>query len=415
MRVSRPTRPRRVSPAWCALALVAGLALPVGPAHAQESFFSLQFLGVREETSDARARAMGVLGVGLEDPKTAATLNPANFGLLERMTLSVVAGASVHTARDGTLEDQRSDATFPHIRAALPLPGRLVFSIGFVGLRNYRSEFVLPRQSVGPYTYHDNFDRSGSLYQVPLGLSRSITSRVHVGATVDFILGTVDEAWTVNSDSLLALRTRRRDGMNGTSVTLGALVDPLEWLRLGVAWSPSATLDVETRTTIEDGRIAGTPLRDDRTLSSARYPATFRGGASAQWGKKLVLTGDYLYRDWKDWDGRLYGAEAATAESRVGGGLEIYPHRSPRWRRFGYRVGVSHETWPYKLGGADITQTTVHFGSGFELRGGAGRLDVAIERSWIGDLAINGYEESRWAFVFSVSGQETWRRKSPRK
>jgi len=395
---------------------VAGLAAWVAPVRAQESFFSLQFLGISEETSDARARAMGVLGVGLGDTQTAATLNPASFGLLDRMTLSLVAGASVHTARDATLENQRTDATFPHIRAALPLPGRLVFSIGFVGLRNYRSEFVLPRQSVGPYTYRDNFDRSGTLYTVPLGLSRIVTSRLWVGATADFVLGTVDEAWTTNGDSLLALRTRRRDGMNGTSVSLGALVDPPRWLRLGVSWSSPSTLDVESRTTIEDARVggAGAPLRDDTALLTARYPGTFRGGASAHFGKKLVLTGDYLYRDWKDWDGRLYAAAATTTESRVGGGFEIYPHRSPRWRKFGYRFGVSQETWPYKLGGADITQTTIHFGSGFQLRGGAGRLDMAVERSWIGDLATNGYEENRWAFVFSVTGQETWRRKSPR-
>lgn len=417
--MSGPTRQR---PAWAlhrlglAWALVALGLLRAVPAGAQESALSLNFLGIREETSDGRARGLGVLGVGLGDSLTAASLNPGSFALLKRMSLTVVGTASVHTANDGTIEHDRSDATFPHLRAALPLPGDFVFSIGFVGLRNYRSEFVLPAESVGPYGYRDAFKREGSLYEVPVGIARSVHDRVHLGLSLDFLLGTVNDAWTTSGDSLLSLRTRRRDGMNGTTVTLGVVADAARWLRLGVAWSPAVDLDVETTTTIEDGRVGGTTtaLRTDVTRSTARYPATFRGGATARLGRRALVTADYLHRDWSDWNGRLYGADATTTEWRLGGGFEVRPHRSARWNRLTYRVGASHGTWAHQLGGNDISETTIHFGPGWGLVGGYGRLDAAIEYTQIGDLGKNGYEESRWSFVLSVSGQETWRRKSPR-
>jgi hypothetical protein len=43
-----------------------------------------------------------------------------------------------------------------------------------------------------------------------------------------------------------------------------------------------------------------------------------------------------------------------------------------------------------------------------------GRLDLALEHAWIGDLERNGLQERSFRVVVSISGQEEWKRKSPR-
>jgi len=399
-----------------ARALFFGLLLLASPAAAQESLFSLQFLGINEETGDMRARAMGSLGIALDDSTTAATLNPGSLGALRYMTISIVGGAGFRTARDATKEIDRNESIFPHTRFALPIAKKVVLSVGFLGLRNYRSSFVLPTQESGGFSYLRAFERKGSLYTIPVGVSGRLGKRLHVGATLDFLLGTVDEAWSTAGDSLVSLRTRRRDGFGGATVTLGAVGSPLPGLRLGATWTPSVVLDRKTTTTIEDTRLntGVAPVRTSVENGETRFPATYRAGAALDLGRPLTLTGDLSYRDWGTYDGRLYGAESVGVESRYGGGIEFRPRPNAWYGGLTYRAGASWSQWPQQVGGAALEQTAIDFGAGFDLKDGFGSLDFTVEYARIGSLASNGFEENRWTFLVSLSGQEMWRRRSPR-
>jgi hypothetical protein len=393
--------------------LVAGAATRAG---AQESIFSLHFLGISEETGDVRARSQGILGIALPETQSAVVLNPAAHAWLSRMTLSVMGLAGQRTSEDAARQDTQGLARFPHARFALPLPGDVVLSAGFLGLRNFRSEFQLPARSVTGLPYQQSFERGGTLYTMPVGLARAIGSRVQLGVTLDFVLGTVDEAWTTSGDSLVALRTRRRDTFSGRSATVGAVVRPWPALRIGATVSPSVKIDRSARTTIEDARIASgdNALRDTTVLSEVRFPATWRAGASFDVGSHWTVAADALRRDWADYDGRLYEAEGVGLESRVGGGVEFRPQRPQWWGRLAYRAGVSRTTWPQRVGGQRLRETTVHVGTGFDLKGGFGRLDLGFEYGRAGSLASNGHHENSWRFLLGLSGQETWRRRSPR-
>jgi len=298
---------------------------------------------------------------------------------------------------------------------ALPISRTLVFSAGAMALRNYRSGFALPPSQVAGVSYHYEFQREGSLYEFPIGLAAAVSSRLHVGATLDVLLGTVEESWGVKSDSLVAFRTRRRDGFDGLGVTLGAIAKPIAPLRLGVSWSPPVRLDLAARTTLEDARLGTvSTLRDTTVTSTVGLPGAIRLGAAAEIGPAWLATADWLYRDWEGFDGRLYGAESLGSESRLGGGLEYHPRGTGTSALLAYRLGLSRSTWPQRLGGEPVHETTVHAGTGFRLPGDKGRLDVALEYTRAGDVGTNGYEESRWSLWVGLNGQEIWRRKSPR-
>jgi hypothetical protein len=410
-------RRRIVSCAVAVLAAVCAQQLRVPRAAAQESFFSAQFVGIAEETGDVRARGLGVLGIGMRETQTAITLNPASHAALDRMTLSVMGLAGQRTSVDSRAEDQQGMARFPHARFALPIPGPLVASIGFVGLRNFRSSFVLPPDNFSGIGFVQSFERSGTLYTVPIGLAGSVGSWLQLGATLDLVFGTSDESWTTQGDSIMALRTRRRDTFSGNSATFGVLVRPWPALRVGLTASPSIGLDVSTHETVENARpgSTGVPWRDTSSLRTVDSPSTLRAGASFDISKHWMVVADGLRRDWSVYDGRLYGAEGAGLESRVGGGIEYRPARPVTWwGRMSYRAGVSRTTWPQRLGGNRLRENAVHVGAGFDLRGGHGRLDLGFEYGRTGSLETNGYRESSWRFLLGFSGQESWRRRSPR-
>lgn len=402
-----PARVARLAVLLTASVLALLLASPVA---AQESVFGLQFLGTSEETADARARALGVLGIGLEEPRSAITQNPASLAQLDFMTLSAMIVTGGRTSRSATQEEDRAVARFPHARAALPMFGRFVFSVGFDGFRNFKGKINLPQESVDSFAYNQNFVRDGTIFRFPLGLSASLTRWLSVGASLDFVQGTVDESWETRGDSLVSLATRRRDEMTARNWTLGVQVKPLDWLRLGAVYSPPFTGNSSTRTTVEDVRIVTntTPIRDTSVKGNVDFPESMRLGASARPLSHWMLTGDFLWRNWDGgYTGRLFEAEGILDEWRYGAGVE--------WQRDGrvaLRGGFSQQRWA-QIVRNELKQTTLHLGVGFDISDEKSRMDLAVEYSWIGSIERNRFEERTFRVIVSISGQERWERRRP--
>jgi hypothetical protein len=393
------------------VALLVGCAVTAAPA--QESFFSLQFLGASEESAGGRARGLGIQGIALDDPRTSLALNPAALGGLKYMTFSAVGVAGVRTSSDSTLEQRAGLARFPHVRVALPLFGRVVASVGFAGMRNFRADFQLPERTVdGRLEHRQRFARDGTLYRIPVGLSGTFGSRLRLGATWDFVLGTVDERWVTEGDSIIALTSRRRDEMTGQTATLGVVARPFGSLRIGLTWSPQFDINRSRRITLEDARAntAAAPIRDTSEKGTFTYPQVLRAGAAVDLGPAWTVAGDYMWREWESYTGDRYEAEAIGNETRFGGGLEWTPQP-----RMYYRVGASRSTWPHLVGGNRLHETAIHLGLGIDVKVDGGRFDVSLEHAWTGNLDRNVKGEERsWRVVVSLAGQEEWRRKSPR-
>jgi len=399
------------------LFVVGGLMVVLGmqaffgtPARAQESVFGLQFLGTSEETGDARARGIGVMGIGMTETRSAITQNPASLARLDYMTLSAMIVAGGRTTRSETQEEDRAVARFPHARAALPMFGKFVFSVGFNGFRNFKGKINLPAETVDGLSYKQSFVRDGTIFSFPLGLSASLTRWLDVGASFDFVQGTVDESWESRGDSLVALATRRRDEMTARTVTLGVQVQPRDWVTLGASYNPRYTANASTRWTVEDVRIVTTttPIRDSSAKADVVFPEVIRAGLTVHPHQRLMLATDFLWRNWDAYTGRLFEAESILNEWRYGLGLE-WQRRS----RIDFRTGFSQHRWAQVVGGHEVKQSTLHLGAGFDISDEKSRMDLTLEYSWIGNLDRNGYEERTFRVLVSISGQEKWERRRP--
>ncbi len=404
-------RPTLAAGAARAVVVAFLVTLAAGRVAASESVFGLQFLGTSDESGDARARGLGVLGAALDDSMTALAANPAAYGGLRYMTFSFAAVAGWRDARTATLSAQQEFARFPQLRVALPLFGKVILATGYASMRNFRGRFALEPRSIDGLEYVQSFEREGSLYTIPVALAATLGSRLRVGASVDFLLGTIDEQWITRGDSLVAISSGQRDEFRGTSVNLGVVALPWPWLRVAGSWAPEFTADRERRTTIGNGRQGSTadPFRVETTATKVQFPQVVRGGATLVLGRGLLLAGDALWREWPAYEGGLYEAQSLRDEVRIGAGLE---YKRGLWSTV--RAGVSRWTWGAEVGGNPVRETAVHFGFGVPLAPGKGGFHVAVEHAWVGSLAENGHEESVWRVVVSVSGQETWLRRAPR-
>ena len=389
---------------FCALLFLASASA------AQESIFGLQFLGVTEETGDARARALGVLGVSFDERRSAISQNPATLAGLDHMTVSAMAVVGGRTSRDATQEEKRALARFPHAKIALPMFNKFVISAGFNGFRNFKGRIDLPPQDIDGLSYTQSFVRDGTIYSFPLAVSAKVTDWLFVGGSADFVLGTVDEKWETRGDSLVSLGTRRRDEMNARTFTLGMLVKPAPWLTVGGSWTPNFVGNGSTRWTLEDVRITQNtiPIRDTSVQGNVQFPSALRAGFTFNPTRKLMLTSDALWRNWDSYDGRLFEAEGVLNEWRIGAGLE--------WQRDGrvdLRTGFSQQRLAQIIGGNELKETTLHLGAGFDISDEKSRFDLGLEYAWIGSLDRNLFEERTFRIIVSISGQEKWERRRP--
>jgi hypothetical protein len=401
---------------WHALlAVLLALAVMHGRAAAQESVFGLQFLGTSVQTGDVRARGIGVLGIAIIEPQTAIGLNPANMASLAQMTISLMGEGGERTSRDTGREDQDGVAAFPHERAALPLPKGFVVSSGFVSTRSAQGRFLLPHVTSSAGGYLQRFDRTGTLYLVPVVLSRRAGKHLQWGVSADFTLGTIDEEWTTTPDeSSNAYDTRREDQYSGRGITLGVIATPLAHWSVGATYSSPVVCDFVSQVRVNSlGFNSGEiPNRRSTTSARIRLPAIWRLGTAAVFGPHWMVAADGSLSDFSGYDGRPYEAESLGQESRVGLGGEFRPLRRTWWGRLSYRAGISRGTWPQRVGGNEIHEATLHLGTGLDLSNHGGRVDVGFEYARLGALDRNGLEESVWRFLVGFSGQEPWRRRS---
>ena len=123
----KPFAARLRSPVLLLVAILAGAS--TGPAAAQ-SLFSTSGLGVPTPPLDARARALGGVGLGLIGINT-SLVNPADAAGLRSRGVAAGLQATSRSIELGGAESDLSGTRFPAVRIFYPLRERVVVSLGY--------------------------------------------------------------------------------------------------------------------------------------------------------------------------------------------------------------------------------------------------------------------------------------------
>lgn len=380
------------------------LALPAA-AHAQ-SLFGTQGLGVPLPGVDARARALGVSGVGLLGLST-SMLNPAEAAGIFRRGFTASYQPWSGSVELNDEKDDISGTRFPMMQIFYPI-NRFTFTLGYAGVYDQAWAIVAESsQDIGGQIVdiNDVVRSTGGIGELRLGAATQLTERIALGVSAGLHTGHVQRSITrVFPDSslnLLPFETRTRWRYSGPTATAGLRWDPTERMRLGasVQWS---------------GTLKAKPDSGHAITHEYDMPLRFAAGASGQIAPRLLLTASATHASFSTTSFPTPGTSSQTVAQNttdVGVGLEWSEIRAGD-RVFPLRVGYRTAKLPFRgTGQESATETAFSGGIGFRLVqddfGPLAVADIGFERGsrtgWESSASPTGLDENFWRFTVSMS------------
>jgi hypothetical protein len=381
------------------LAAAALLLAIAGPLSAQ-SLFATRGLGVPAAPVDARAAALGGIGIGLIGFHT-SLVSPAEIAGITRRGVSAVLQPVNTSAEVDGVTDNTAGTRFPVLRIIYPISDRLVTSVAYGSYLEQswavatESERQLGGQTV---TVHDLLRSAGGIAQLRLDGAYWVSPTLAVGATAGLLTGNVER-----------LAARRFSG--DTTGELRPFEDRMRWnylapiAGLGVRWDvagiarfgASALVGGNLEATGVEGRAEDRSYGSPLALAagaSARVTPLINANAGAIWQRMPAVDSDNL---------------VSTETVRVGGGIEYQGVRSGA-RTYPVRLGARWEQLPYHLQNEEqASEWSAGLGIGFRLGepvNPAALADITLERAertGLGGAAVTSLSERMWRITFSLS------------
>ena len=385
----------------CVLATLAAAGRPL-PA---QSLLAGSGLGLPGEALDARAAALGGVGIGLAGASF-SLINPAFSARLPAPAI-VATFQPERTRSDFTGSDADfSTARFPLITVAAPFAGRWGVSVGYGAFLD--QNFAFQRSDslalAGTrFLVRDTVRTSGGVARFRLAGSYAAGERLSVGAGIDLYTG----SRVVNSvrvftplDSVAPLTPLLPDA-NRTEAEYGGV-----GVNAGVEWSPRNGV-VLAAAGSGGGTLDATPVGD--TLAQAAgysLPLTLHAGGSARLTPAATVAVATRWAGWSRAADDLRDSGGARDEWGVSGGLEYDPPSSGT-RSFPLRVGARYTALPFRRvaqsGDFDFPgEAALTAGVGARFARGAASIDLAGERGWRGSEGA-GVDESFWRAALSLT------------
>ena len=359
------------------LGLAIALAATLGPTAAPvagQSLFSAYTFGSPIEVGDARAVAVGSIGVGLGG----TSYTPHDPAAVVDVLFPSVLFTSQTTWADAVRGEVTSDHTasrFPNIGIVYPIPRIGTLSASFTGVldQNWRASEerrVILSESGTQIRVTDLFASDGGVSSLRFGFARRITPYVSVGINAGTYIGDMTRRFARTFDSIPVggevpdYQVGGNWEYSGAHGAIGAGVEIPGVARLAgsLTWGGTLTADPSGSTQARGVEID--------------MPLEYRVGGTAILSERLFLNAGFHYGAFGDAGDALDGVEGATVR-RYGAGLEwagLNLLGKPSALRAGYRRGNQ----PFRAAGqGNITESVFSTGLGLQLFQGPGGAILA--------------------------------------
>jgi hypothetical protein len=383
-------------------------AAALWPSSAQgQSLLNAAGLGFPSLSVDARARALGGVGIGLRGGSLAAS-DPAAAAYFGLPTVMMTAQPSWVTVdrTDAAPSSSFKGTRFPLLGIAYPAFGLGTVTVSAESFIDQRFEARRPLTidlGEGPVPATDSFVSNGGVSRVRLGFARIIGEGLAVGVSLGRYTGSVtrrltralDEDTTATSSGSFDPYTSGGVwGYSGTTLSVGGTVSVGSFAQVGASMTFSGALSAEAS--------------EDTDGSDRKFdvPVELNLGASAVLAPGLSLNAGLTRADWSGVEGDLEAPASAGSSLSFGAGLEL-----SRARLFGrsapIRLGYRRADLPFALRGDPPTESALTGGLGLALtevgelvRAG---VDLAIEK---GNRTDGMLDEKFWraALTLRLSG-----------
>lgn len=398
-----------------AAALAAALAFaaaPNAPAFGQ-SIFGLNYLGEHGFTGSARYRALGLSSYAVIDSAGAVAANPASLADLTRLTFSLVEILSVSNVRSGSEAAYESRFQLPSVMFGVPLRKGLVLGMGYRTEFAGKGDFTFEYPIEGSSTAYEVYRHRSGLFNVPLSLAWRPVAWARVAGVYHIERGSIEDAYTVEykKQYYSAVESKRVRSFSGSS------------------WSGSVLMSVHPRVSLGLGWNSGVAYEGDETFRYSRaefdsiaawrfeLPSSWEAGAAFGIAERYWVSAHFWTRGAPETRGYEQLAGSIGDERLVALGVEKRPSGTGSFfTRIPLRLGFYENRWHLEYpAGNPVKSRFITFGSGFDLPGGPGKVDLSFEIGKIGSIGDNGVDERVFRMAIGLSASETWsRRKTPR-
>lgn len=380
------------------LAFLVLILATVAPTAAAQSIFATEGLGVPVAPVDARARALGGIGVGLLG-RNPSLVNPASVsGFPFRGVTAAFQASDRSFDVDGASGDVGS-ARFPLLHVIYPLDEKLTFSVGYGGFLDQSwSAFAERVEVIGADTFNvrDAIDHSGGIVRVQVGAAYALSRSFAVGLAGGLLTGQLD-------------RTVSRSFANDDSVSISPFRQDLTWserapfISGGLRWDPARILRVEGSVTW-NGTLEGSG-EGDAIDFDVDLPLQLAGGIGAVLSPRLNAVIAARWDGWSSAGDAGFGGRRARDAWQIGGGLEWGTLQSAT-RSFPLRLGFQYGTFPFEFEGEQPREWVASLGLGGNFAGTQfgprATIDAAIERGGR-NVDSSALSEDFWRFTVSLS------------
>lgn len=380
---------------------ILGLSLcALAPTASAQSIFSARGFGVPVAPVDARAHALGGIGIGLLG-RNSSFGNPAELAdFAFRGIVATMQNSSREAELDGVTGNTGSNR-FPLLRVIYPVSPRLVAGMGYGSFLDQSwSVAVSGNEVIGGETVavHDQLSYEGGLAQFRVGLAYSVTPSLAVGIDGGLYTGKVDHRLSrVFLDNAPAGITPVQEETSWSQqaplISAGFRWDPAPILRLAgsVTWAGDLKRSVDSESSV---------FSDDRI----RLPLQVAGGASAFLTPGLLGTVSARWSGWSRAADSFSPSSAPVDTWEYGAGLE-WSRASLGGTGLPIRIGYRHSQLPFRFEGVTPTEWAATFGFGFQLMrtsfGPLATIDATIDHGRR-TAAGTGLGESFWRFTVGM-------------
>ncbi len=389
----RSSGARSRSPVALVLALLAACLLLPSSAEAQ-SLMNAGGLGLLSDPLDARSRALGSVGIGLEgwymlgtDPSAAAGLNlPSVTGTFQPSSSRVDGGARAGGTR------------FPMLGVSYPF-GRHVFVVQFGSFLDQEWEVRTERTlniSGQEVDAVDRFESVGGIGQARLGWATRVSEDLAIGLNVGSYTGAMERRFVRQLDpdvvgsGVEPFLNQGRWRASGLTVAAGATWQPSSVVRVAASLEQAGDLTLDP--------VAPTPGPE----KSYPMPMTLRAGGTVTLASDLRFSTGLSRADWSGVDEALGGDAARGVAWGYGAGIE-WVGSTILGRTAPIRLGYRHQDLPFHFQGNPATETAFSAGLSANLADTetmpVARIEYSLER---GSRDAAAFSEEYWRSTLSI-------------
>ncbi len=385
------------------------LSVVLGGAAKGQSVYGLNFLGEHNFRGSARYRSLAFSAIAVPDSNHAITLNTASIADLARMTFSVVEVLGMSRARsDEDISDQNR-FHLPEVMIAVPLRKGLVFGVGYRTRFLGRADFSYPRSVPGAPIAYEVYKHRSSLFTAPIALAWKVKEWINIGCELQIERGSIRDYADVTFDegNFEQVGSTRSRGFSATSWSAAVLIRPIGRFYIGALWDGNVEYDVEESWEYSRAELDSTALWEF-SLPVA-YGLGFAVGLSERWW----VTSQFWKREAPDPTGFQHLEGSLDSEYLIAFGIERRRvGEGGFFSRLPLRLGFYENRWHVEFPqGEPVHARFITMGTGFQLPGGPGRLDLSVEVGQIGSVDNNGLDERMVRIGVGLSASEPWTRR----